>query len=171
MKLLCAMVILVAAFSVRAQTVANTHNVLHPLTKNSPDGTARYAPTSLDQDPAERASLMQNNSRPSYVAPGQPAKPVAIVAQIDGRLVASKVSLIGTVTGLKGKLYITNIGSASVVPSATFAICDEKGFQIASATKIGSSLGPNDSEKIEIVATNLSAADVQLVKLTAGSDK
>jgi hypothetical protein len=38
---------------------------------------------------------------------------------------------------------------------------------IGITTKAGGSLAPNDSEKIEILATNLNATDVKLVKLKA----
>lgn len=165
MKSLYISLIFVAAFSVRGQTVANTYNVLHPLTKNSPDGTARYAPTSLNQMPSERASLQSTPYRPSSGAAAQPVKPAEIVARIDTSLAASKISLIGTVSGLKGKLYVTNIGSTVITPQAMFMVCNEKGYQIGSASKTAAALAPNESEKIEIIATNLSAADLKLVKL------
>jgi hypothetical protein len=171
MKLLLAMIFFVAALSVRAQTVANTSNVLHPIMK---DPNHRNAPTSLDQDPSEKAAFQSPGpARPAPLPPAQiqPAKPAAIVAHIDSSLAASKISLIGTVSGIKGRLYVTNIGSAVVTPLAQFAVCDQKGFQVGSTTKAGEPLEPNGFEKIEVLATNLNAVDLKLMKLTAGSEK
>lgn len=166
MKSFCVTLFLTAGLAAQGQTVANTYNVLHPLTKNSPDGTARYAPTSVDQNHMRQAGLQSPSSSPAARAAAAPAaKPSEIVARIDSSLAASKISLIGTVTGLKGKLSVTNIGTSVVSPQAMFAVCDQKGFQIGSAMKTASPLAPNESEKIEIIATNLNAADLKLVKL------
>jgi hypothetical protein len=62
---------------------------------------------------------------------------------------------------------VTNIGSQTVVPLAQFAVCDQKGFQVGSAAKTGQPLEPNEVEKMEVLATNLNAVDVKLVKLSA----
>jgi hypothetical protein len=170
MKLLLAIVFLVAAFSVGAQTVANPYQVLHPIMK---DPNKRNAPTSLDRDPSEKADLQPTapTTRPAALPPAQPAKPAEIVARIDAGLAASKISLLGTVNGIKGRLYVTNIGSQVVIPLAQFAVCDQKGFQVGSTAKTGQPLEPNDVEKIEVLATNLNAVDLKLVKLTAGALK
>jgi len=172
MKLLLAILLLVGAFSAGAQTVITPYQALHPIIK---DRNNRNAPTSLDRDPSEKASLQPADpTRPAALSsaqPAQPAKPVEIVARIDAGLAASKISLLGTVNGIKGRLYVTNIGSQMVVPLAQFAVCDEKGFQVGSTAKTGQPLAPNDVEKIEVLATNLNAVDLKLVKLTAGSGK
>jgi hypothetical protein len=167
MKLLLAMILFVAALSVRGQTVATTANALRPIMK---DPSKRNAPTSLDRDPAEKASLQYTPAaRPSSLA-ASAAKPVEIVARIDAGLAVSKISLLGTVNGIKGRLYVTNIGSQEVTPLAQFAVCDQKGRQIGSATKTGQPLAPNEGEKIEVLATNLNATDLKLIKVTAGSE-
>jgi len=173
MKLLLAILFLVAAFSGGAQTVANPYQVLHPIMK---DPNKRNAPTSLDQDPSEKADLeatapTHRPARPAALPPAQPAKPAEIIARIDAGLAASKISLLGTVNGIKGRLYVTNIGSQMVIPLAQFAVCDQKGFQVGSTAKTGQPLAPNDVEKIEVLATNLNAVDLKFVKLTAGSGK
>ncbi len=176
MKLLLAIVFLVAAFSVGAQTVANPYQVLHPIMK---DRNNRNAPTSLDQDPSEKADLeaagpTHRPARPAALPPAQPAqpaKPAEIVARIDAGLAASKISLLGTVNGIKGRFYVTNIGSQVVIPLAQFAVCDQKGFQVGSTAKTGQPLAPNDVEKMEVLATNLNAVDLKLMKLTSGSGK
>jgi hypothetical protein len=172
MKLLLAMLLLVGAFSVGAQTVITPYQALHPIIK---DRNNRNAPTSLDRDPSEKASLQPAvPTRPAALSsaqPAQPAKPVEIVARIDAGLAASKISLLGTVNGIKGRLYVTNIGSQMVIPLAQFAVCDEKGFQVGSTAKTGQPLAPNDVEKIEVLGTNLNAADLKLMKLSAGSGK
>jgi hypothetical protein len=173
MKILPAILFLVTVFSAGAQTVATTANVLHPIMK---DTSKRNAPTSLDRDPAEKAALLSTGpalrSSPSTsVQPFAPAKPVEIVARIDAGLAASQISLIGTVNGIKGRMYVTNIGSQTVIPLAQFAVCDQKGFQVGSATKTGQPLAPNDVERIEVVGTNLNAVDLKLMKLSAGAEK
>jgi hypothetical protein len=173
MKLLPAIIIFfVAAFSVRAQTVANTSNVLHPILK---DPSKRNAPTSLDQDPSVSAEFRASSpTRPATLPGAQPiapAKPAEIVAKIDSSLAASTISLIGTVNGIKGRFYVTNIGSGMVVPLAQFAVCNEKGFQIGSTAKTGGPLAPNDAEKIEVLATNFNAVSLKLMKLTADTEK
>lgn len=169
MKILLVIMLFGSVLFVRAQTVATTKNVLHPIMK---DGT-RNAPTSLDRDPSEKAALQQPAAPHSVtpLPPAQPAKPVEIVARIDAGLAASKISLIGTVSGIKGRLYVTNIGSQVVIPQAQFAVCDQKGFQVGTAAKSGQALAPNDAEKIEVLATNLNAVDLKLMKLTAGPEK
>jgi hypothetical protein len=171
MKLLLAILFLVAALSVRAQTVANPSNVLHPLIKDIHDPSQRMAPTSLNRNPSLNDEPGTAPSRATPLSPGQPAKPAEIIARIDAGLAASPISLIGTVSGLKGKLYVTNVGSQEVIPRVQFAVCNQKGFQIGSATKVGQPLGPNEAEKIEVLATNLNAVDLKLMKLTAGSEK
>jgi hypothetical protein len=172
MKLLPAILFLVAALSVRAQTVANTSNVLHSIMK---DPKKRNAPSSLDQDPSLSAEF--RNTHPARSAtlptaqPIAPAQPAAIIARIDAGLAASQISLIGTVNGLKGRLYVTNIGSQEVMPLARFAVLNEKGFQIGSTAKTGQMLAPNEAEKIEVLATNFNAVDLKLMKLSAGPEK
>jgi hypothetical protein len=172
MKLLLAIVFFVAALSVRAQTVANASNVLHPIIKDIHKPAA--APTSLNQDPSMAAEFRTAapSARPSSLAPAQPAapaKPVEIIAQIDASLAASKLSLIGTVSGIKGRLYVTNIGSQVVSPKVQFAVCDRNGFKIGATTKTAPALAPNEAEKIEVLATNLNAVDLKLMKLSASS--
>ena len=169
MKLLLAIFLFGSVLFVRAQTVATTANVLHPIMK---DGK-RNAPTSVDRDPSERAALQQPATphRATPLPPAQPAKPAEIVARIDAGLAASKITLIGTVSGIKGRLYVTNIGLQAVIPLAQFAVCDQKGFQVGTTAKTGQALAPNDVEKIEVLATNLNAVDLKLMKLTAGAGK
>jgi hypothetical protein len=168
MKLLLAIIFLLASFSVRAQTVATTANVLHPIMKDihKPNG-----PTSLDRNSGENADAQSPapSARPSQLPSTAPAKPAVIIAHIDASLAASKISLIGTVSGLKGRLYVTNISSQVVTPKAQFAVCDAKGFKIGATTITGPALAPNEAEKIEVLATNLSAVDLKLMKLTGGS--
>ena len=170
MKSLLAIVFFVAALSAGAQTVVSPYQALHPLMK---DHNKRNAPTSLDRDPGEKADLEQTAPTPRSAAlpPAKPAKPAEIVARIDAGLAASRISLLGTVNGIKGRLYVTNTGSQVVIPLAQFAVCDQKGFQVGSTAKTGQPLAPNDVEKIEVLATNLNAVDLKLVKLTAGPGK
>jgi hypothetical protein len=168
MKSLAAIILFAALVSVRAQTVANTHNVLHPIMK---DGQ-RNAPSSLNQDPSLAAEYRNNPVRAVPTYPSTPAAqaaaaaPAAIVAKVDSSFTVSKISVIGAISGLKGRLYVTNIGSAIATPLVQLAVCNEKGFQIGSATKAGTPLAPNDSEKIDVLATNANAVDLKLLKLS-----
>jgi hypothetical protein len=173
MKPLLITVFLIAAFAVRAQTTVTPYQALHPIMK---DRNKRNAPTSLDRDPSEKADLeasapTRQPGRPAAFPPAQPAKPVEIVARIDAGLAASRISLLGTVHGLKGGFYVTNLSPAMITPLAQFAVCDLNGFQVGSTARTGPPLAPNDAEKIEVLATNFNAVDLKLVKLTASPAK
>ena len=148
-----AILLLVCSFSGSAQTVANPYEVLHPIMK---DPNKRNAPTSLNQSPGEL-------SAPAPAA----ARPVAVVSRIEVGLAASAIRLLGTIDGLKGRMYVTNIGTLAVTPLAQFAVCDPRGLKVGLASKTGSLLAPNASEQIEVLATNLNAADLKLMNLSA----
>lgn len=168
MKSLLAIVLFATALSVRAQVAINPFQALHPIMK---DPNNRNAPTSLNQDPDAAQEYQRNSVKRQAPTPSspsaQPPKPFSVVARIDDIFAVSPISLLGTVNGLKGRLYVTNIGTGTASPTALFAVCDQKGFLIGTSTKAGGALGPNDFEKIEILATNLNATDVKLVKMTA----
>jgi hypothetical protein len=166
MKSLLVIVFLAAVVSVRAQTTVTPFQALHPIMK---DPNNRNGPTSLDRYPdlAGDADRPAHKRRPAAPPSAQTVQPVAIVARIDAALAASKISLLDTVNGIKGRMYVTNIGSTMVVPMAQFAVCDQKGFFVGSASKTGGALAPNEAEKIEVLATNVNAVDVKLMKLTA----
>jgi len=161
------------AFPLLAQTVATPYRVLHPIMK---DPTHRYAPTSLDQDPSEALPPPAARSAPPAArsAPGVAtgaARPVEVVAKIEAGLAVSKITLMGTIDGLKGRFYVTNLGPSTVTPRAQLAVCDPKGFQLGSTSKTGAALAPNEEEKIEVLATNLNAVDLKLMKLTGSQNK
>jgi hypothetical protein len=169
MKLLLAILFLIGACSVRAQTTVTPFQALHPIMK---DPNKRNAPSSLDQDSGDIADMRRTSpNRPSVPTAAQPAKPVEIVARIDVSLAASAISLIGTVNGIKGKIYVTNIGSLMITPLAQFAVCDQKGFQIGMLAKTGTPLAPEDTERIDVLATNLNAVDLKLMKLVGSGKK
>jgi hypothetical protein len=44
-------------------------------------------------------------------------------------------------------------------------VCDTRGGKVGMVSKIGEALAAGDSEKIEVLATNLNAADLKLMKL------
>jgi hypothetical protein len=139
----------------QAQTFISPSRALRPLTnpKNQPGQTAApYYPAS---PPTQ------------YSVQSLPAKPTEIVARIDAGLAASKINLLGRVDGLKGSLYVTNVGQQAVSPSLRFAVCDRNAAQIGTAVKTGGQLMPNGFEKIEVLATNLGAADLKLMRLSA----
>ncbi len=159
------LVILAGAISSPGQVASSPTQLLHPIMK---DPNHRNAPTSLNQDPAMLQEMSQNpNQNQSRPGPAQPPQPAVIVAKIDSGLAASKMTFIGTMNGLKGTMYVTNLGPQVVTPLAKWAVCDPKGFQVGLASKTGTALAPNADERIVIVATNLNAAELKLMHLTA----
>jgi predicted regulator of Ras-like GTPase activity (Roadblock/LC7/MglB family) len=106
------------------------------------------------------------NSNPNRPAAAQPAQPAVIVARIDSGLAASRLSLIGTINGIKGTIYVTNVGAQEITPMVQMAVCDQKGYQLGVASKTGAVLAPNADERIVVVATNLNAAELKLMHLT-----
>jgi hypothetical protein len=74
--------------------------------------------------------------------------------------------LIGTINGLKGTIYVTNIGAQEITPVVQLAVCDQKGFKLGLASKTGAALAPNAQERIVVVATNLNATELKLMHLT-----
>jgi hypothetical protein len=159
--------VLAGAIAAPGQVASSPMQLVHPILK---DPNHRNAPTSLNQDPSLLREMNQNpNSNPNRPAAAQsakPAQPAVIVAKIDAGLAASKLNLIGTINGLKGTMYVTNVGAQEITPMLQWAICDQKGFQVGLASKTGAALAPNAEERIVVVATNLNAADLKLMHLT-----
>jgi hypothetical protein len=161
------LVILAGAFSSQGQGASSPTYLVHPILK---DPNKRLAPTSLDRDPSLLADPNSNpapNRSAAHPAAAQPAQPPVIVAKIDAGLVASKVAMIDTISGIKGTLYVTNMGAQEVTPVVQMAVCDQKGFKLAVASKTGAALAPNGNEKIVILGTNLNAAEFKLMRLTS----
>lgn len=119
-----------------------------------PDPNQRNAPSSVT---------------PSDLGPGNSAgsaRPASFNPRVDASLAASKIKVLGTVDGIKGTLYVTNVSAVSLTPQVQFMVCDTRGDKVGMVSKIGTALAGGDNEKIEILATNLNAADVKLVKLS-----
>jgi hypothetical protein len=167
MKLFLIATAIFAAAAVQAQTVANTSNVMHPLTKRN----GRHAISSIDNDPEMAAEFRNNYGQQNGARhkAGEVEKAPAIVAQIDHRLQPSDISIIGTLSGLKCSFNIKNVSAKSEIPKIVLAVCDRKGFKIGTAIKTGAAIAPDETEKIDILATNVDGADVKLMKLTAAS--
>ncbi len=164
-----AAVLLVGAFASQGQVGSSPVQLLHPIMK---DPNHRYAPTSVNQDPAEAQSLSRNPAPPApRTAAVAPATPAVIVAKVDAGLAASRISVIGTMTGIKGTIYVTNLGPQEITPLVQLAVCDAKGFKLGTAGKTGSPLAPNAAQKIVIVATNLNATEFKLMQLTRAGAK
>ena len=66
--------------------------------------------------------------------------------------------MLGTIDGIKATLYVTNVGSLPT-PMVQFLVCDTRGVKVGTASKTGTPLAAGAEEKIEILATNLNAAD------------
>jgi hypothetical protein len=167
------LVVLEGTLASPGQSASSPTQLVHPVLK---DPNHRYAPTSLDRDPSLSEDQNQNQipkaSRPGPVrAAVAPAQPAVIAAKIDSGLAASKLAMIGTMDGLKGTIYVTNIGAEAVTPVVQLAVCDQKGFKIGTASKSGAPLAPKADERIVIVATNLNATDLKLMRLTSAGAK
>lgn len=85
--------------------------------------------------------------------------------KLDPSLAPSKLKVLGTIDGIKGTLFVTNVGPTSVTPMVQLMVCDTRGGKVGMVSKIGEALAAGDSEKIEVLATNLNAADLKLMKL------
>jgi hypothetical protein len=160
------LMVLAGAIASQGQVASSPMSLLHPILK---DPNKRNAPTSLDRDPSLAQDPNQNQApnRPVALAtPAQPAQPAVIVAKIDSGLAASKLTMIGTVNGIKGAIYVTNMGAQEITPMVQLAVCDQKGFKLGVASKTGPALAPNADEKIAILATNVGATDLKLMRLT-----
>ena len=162
------LVVLAGAIVSLGQVASSPMKLVHPVLK---DPEHRNAPTSLNQDPALLKEFNQNpNSNANHPAAlpavAQPAQPAVIVAKIDAGLAASKLTLMGTINGLKGTIYVTNIGPLEITPVVQLAVCDQKGFKLGLASKTGAVLAPNAQERIVVLATNLNATELKLMHLT-----
>lgn len=166
------LVVLTGAFASQAQVASSPMQLLHPILK---DPNKRLAPTSLDRDPSllndsnpnsnpNPGSAPARRAAPAVAAP--PAQPAVIVAKIDAGLVASKLTMIGTISGVKGTIYVTNLGAEEITPIVQVAVCDAKGFKVGAVSKTGAALAPNADERIVLVGTNLNATDLKLMRLT-----
>jgi hypothetical protein len=140
------------------QTAISPYRALHPI---MPDPNQRNAPSSVSQ-----SDLGSNGT--SAASSGQST---GVKTRIDACLMPSKVKILGTIDGIKGTLYVTNISSVSVTPSVQFLVCDSRGNRVGTVSRTGDALAAGDDEKIEVLATNLNAADLKLLKLTVAAAK
>jgi hypothetical protein len=165
------LLVLAGAGASQGQSASSPTQLVHPILK---DPSKRLAPTSLDRDPSlldGTTTTPAAHQATALPAAAQPAKPAEIVAKIDAGLVASKLTLIGSISGIKGTLYVTNLGSLEVTPMVQVAVCDQKGFKVGIASKTGVALAPNANEKFTLLGTNLNAADLKLMRLTSVAAK
>jgi hypothetical protein len=82
----------------------------------------------------------------------------------------SKLKVLGTIDGIKGTLYVTNVGPVAVTPAVQLMVCDTRGGKVGTVSKVGEALAAGESEKIEVLATNLNAADLKLMKLAVAQN-
>jgi hypothetical protein len=166
------LMVLAGAVASQGQSATSPTQLVHPVLK---DPNKRLAPTSLDRDPSllddqnPKPTPSRRAARPAAApaAPAAPAEPAVITARIDAGLVASKLAMIGTINGIKGTIYVTNLGEREVTPVVQVAVCDQKGFRMATASKTGAPLAPNANERIVVLGTNLNATELKLMRLTS----
>jgi hypothetical protein len=162
------LVVLAGGIASLGQVGSSPMQLVHPILK---DPNRRNAPTSLDRDPSLAGDPNPNQNQSSnrsaaHSAAAQPAQPGVVVAKIDSGLAASKLAMIGTINGIRGTIYVTNVGAQEITPVVQLVVCDQKGFKVGLASKTGAALAPNGDEKIVILATNLNATDLKLLRLT-----
>ena len=123
--------ILLAGLALRGQTVVSPYRALHPIMK---DPNQPNAPSSVNPSDVGAST--------SAITPGQsqPAQPGAFAARVDRCLAASKLMVLGTIEGIKGTLYVTNVGAVLVTPRAQFLVCDTRGAKVGTASKTGAAL-------------------------------
>jgi hypothetical protein len=143
-----------AVLPLHGQTAVSPYRALHPI---MPDPNERNAPSSVSQ-----SDLGSNGA--SVTAPAQAP---GVKTRMDACLKVSKMTVLGTIDGIKATLYVTNVSTLPVTPQAQFTVCDSRGGKVGTVSKTGTALAAGDYEKIEILATNLNAADLKLLKLTA----
>ena len=146
--------LVLAALALHGQTAVSPYRALRPI---MPDPNQRKAPSSVT--PSDLGS--------DAAAPASPAQTTVVKTREDACLAASRLRVLGTIDGIKATLYVTNVGALLVRPTAQFMVCDARGGRVGMVSKTGTALAAGDNEKIEILATNLNAADLKLLKLTA----
>jgi hypothetical protein len=162
------MVIMAVAITSRGQVGSSPMQLLHPILK---DPNKRNAPTSLNRDPSMAQDLNQGQGQDKgsnrLAAPLSSAQSAATVPKIDPGLAASKLAIIGTINGVRGTIYVTNTGIREITPVVQLIVCDDKGAKICVASKTGAALAPDADEKIVLLATNLYATDLRLMRVTS----
>lgn len=101
---------------------------------------------------------------PAPAATAASATPQAASA-IEADLKASPIKLFGKIEGLSGTLYVTNIGAKAVSPFVQLAVVDKSGKMVGSVTNSGAEIQPQESTKIQVLATNLNAVDFKIMRL------
>ncbi|MGO8701492.1 MAG: hypothetical protein ACLQVY_27725 [Limisphaerales bacterium] len=157
MRVWVAFGLVLAGLPLHGQTAISPYRALRPI---MPDPNQRNAPSSVSS-----ADLGSNET-----AAAAPSKR-AVGLRVDPSLAPSKLKVLGTIEGIKGTLYVTNVGPVSVTPSVQLMVCDTRGGKVGMLSKIGEALAAGDSEKIEVLATNLNAADLKLMKLAVAQNR
>src|SRR5580700_11398696 len=92
------LVVLAGAFASPGQVGSSATQLVHPIFK---DANRRNAPTSLNRDPSLAGDTTQSpssNHSGTLPSSGQPA---VVVAKIDSGLAASKLTMMGTMDGIR----------------------------------------------------------------------
>ena len=167
-------VFLVAALSVGAQTVVNPFMALHPIMK---DPNKRNAPTSLDQDPSEKKDFQQAAPARRCLSflPFRGSTPAT--GQAGGNRCQDRSQSCRFLDQparhgqwIKGRLRDEH-RLASGDSAGPICRVRPEGLSSRLHCQNRPALAPNDAEKIEVLATNLNAVDLKLMKLTTGSGK
>jgi hypothetical protein len=119
--------------------------------------------------PLEKQGLIPPSSPAPQPRPAAAPAPTPTAGQrpalIEPDLKPSPINLFGKIDGLSGTLYVTNIGKASIAPFVQLAVVDKNGRMVGWVTNSGPQLQPKESEKIQVLATNLNAVDFKIMRL------
>jgi hypothetical protein len=155
MRVWVAFGLVLAGLPLHGQTAISPYRALHPI---MPDPNQRNAPSSVTS-----ADLGSNDT-----SAASPKRGLAV--KVDSALAPSKLKVLGTIDGIKGTLYVTNVGPVVVTPAVQLMVCDTRGGKVGVVSKIGEALAAGENEKIEVLATNLNAADLKLMKLAVAQN-
>jgi hypothetical protein len=155
MRVWVAFGLVLAALPLHGQTAVSPYRALRPI---MPDPNQRTAPSSVTP-----ADLGSNDTSAAASKRG-------LGVRVDPSLAPSKLKVLGTIDGIKGTLYVTNVGPVAVTPAVQLMVCDTRGGKVGVVSKIGEALAAGDNEKIEVLATNLNAADLKLMRLAVAQN-
>ncbi len=149
-----------AVFAVSSSAQVTARRALQPLTKQGV-----IPPTPGQREAAAAAAARANAAQTPAPAAAKPGAQAA--ATIEADLQPSKVTLFGKIEGLSGTLFVTNVGVKAVAPFVQLAVIDKDGRTVGYVTNGAPEIQPKTSEKIQVLATNLNAVDLKIVRLVS----
>lgn len=139
------------AFVVSAPAQVTSSRALQPLYKQG-----------VLKTPAQRNPPA---SAPAPAPEPAGAQPAAQRSSIEPDLHPSKINLFGKIDGLSGTFFVTNSGKHAVAPFVQLAAVDKNGRAVGWVTNSAPLIQPNETARIQVLATNPFAVDLKIVRL------